>query len=89
MDIIKEILENTPPLKTKLRSCLKKENCPMREACLIENIIYYAKISGDDDEKYKPKLCKGICKTKKLYTNYVEQNKNYTKLSTEYWKIAN
>ena len=37
----KKILENTPPPKTKLYNCLKKENCPMRGACLTEN--YYIK----------------------------------------------
>ena len=58
----KKILETTPPLKTKLFKCLKKENCPMRRACLTENILYYARISCDD-EIHKPKLYKGICET--------------------------
>ena len=69
---------------------LKKENCPMRGAYLIENILYYDRISFDD-ETYKPKLYKGICETtsKKRYANHkksfnVEKNKNDTKLSTEY-----
>ena len=39
----KKILENTPPPKTKLCNCLKKENCPMRGACLTENVLYYAR----------------------------------------------
>ena len=56
----KKILENTPPPITKLCNCLKKENCPMRGACLTENVLYYARISCDD-ETYKPKLYKGIC----------------------------
>ena len=67
----------------------------MRGACLTENILYYARISCDD-ETYKPKLYKGICETtfKKRYANHkksfnVEKNKNDTKLSTEYWKLAN
>ena len=91
----KKILETTSPPKTKLCNCLKKENCPMRGACLTENILYYARISCDD-ETYKPKLYKGICETtfKKRYANHkksfnVEKNKNDTKLSTEYWKLAN
>ena len=45
----KKILENTPPPKTKLCNCLKKENCPRREACLTENVLYYARISWDDE----------------------------------------
>ena len=59
----KKILENTPPLKTKLYSSLKIENCPMTGAYLTENVLCYAKISCDE-EKYKPKLYKKvICKT--------------------------
>ena len=49
-----------------------------------------------DDETYKPKLYKGICKTtfKKRYANHkksfnAEKNKNDTKLSIEYWRLAN
>ena len=44
----KKTLETTPPPKTKLCNCLKKENCPMRGACLTENILYYARISCED-----------------------------------------
>ena len=56
----------------------------MRGACLTENILYYARISCED-ETYKPKLYKGICETtfKKCYANHkksfnVEKNKNDT-----------
>ena len=91
----KKTLEITMPPKTKLCNCLRKENCPMRGACLTENILYYARVSCDD-ETHKPKLYKGTCKTtfKKLYANHkksfnVQKNKNDTKLSTEYWKLAN
>ena len=66
----------------------------MRGACLTENVLYYARISFDD-ETCKPKLYEGICKTtfKKRYTNHkksfnAEKNKD-TKLSTEYWELAN
>ena len=51
----KKILETKLPPKTNLCNCLKKENCPMIGACLTENILYYARISCDD-ETYKPKL---------------------------------
>ena len=56
----KKMLENIPPPKTKLCNCLK-ENCPMRGVCLTENVFYYAKISCDN-EKYKLKLYKRICR---------------------------
>ena len=67
----KKILENTPPPKTKLCNCLKEENCSMRGSCLTQNVLYYARISCDD-ETYKPKLYKGISKTtfKKRFTNH-------------------
>ena len=41
----KKILDSTPPPKTKLCNCLKKENCSMRGACLTKNALYYARIS--------------------------------------------
>ena len=91
----KKILGNTPPPKTKLCNCLKKENCPMRGAYLNENVLYYARIACDG-ETYKPTLYKGICETafKKCYANHKKsfnaaKDKNDTKLSTEYWKLAN
>ena len=91
----RKILENTRPPKAKLCNCLKKEIFPMRGACLTENALYYARISCDN-ETYKLKLYKGICKTtfKKRYANHkksfnVEKTRNDTKLSTEYWKLAN
>ena len=91
----KKILESTSPSKTRLCNCLKKENCPMRGACLTENVLYYARISYDD-KTYKSNLYKGICETtfKNRCANHkksfnAEKNKNDTKLSTEYWKLAN
>ena len=73
----------------------KRKLPPMRGACLTENVLYNARISCDD-KTCKPKLYKEICETtfKKRYANHkkyfnVEKNKNDTKLSTEYWKLAN
>ena len=51
----KKTLETTPPSKAKLCNCLKKENCPIRGSCFIENILYYTRISCDE-QTYKPKL---------------------------------
>ena len=61
MDTIKK-LENTLPPKTILSNCFRKEHCPMRGACLTENVLNYTKICCDN-EKDKPKSYKGICKT--------------------------
>ena len=61
----------------------------MGEACLTENVLYYARISCDH-KACKPRLYKGIWETtfKKRYANQksfnVEKNKNDTKLSIEY-----
>ena len=79
----KKILENTPPPKTKLCKCLKKEYYPMRRACFTENVLYYARISCDN-ETDKPKLYKGICETtfKKRYANHKKIFQCNTKLST-------
>ena len=56
----------------------------MRGACLTENVLYYARISCDE-ETYKPKLYKGIYETtfKKRYANHkntfnAEKSKNDT-----------
>ena len=91
----KKIFENTPPPKTKLCNCSKKENCLMRGACLTEIGLYYARISCND-ETYRTNLYKGICEStfEKRYANHKksfneEKNKNDTKLSTECWKLAN
>ena len=61
----------------------------MRGACLTENVSYYART-------YKPKMYKGICETtfKKRCANHkisfnAERKKSDTKLSTEYWRLAN
>ena len=45
----KKMLETTPPPKTKLCNCLKKEKWPMRGACLTESLLYYWRISCDDE----------------------------------------
>ena len=64
-------------------------------SCVTENVLNYVIISCHD-ETCKPKLYKGICETtfKKRYAIHkisfnAEKNKNGTKLSTEYWKLAN
>ena len=66
----------------------------MRGACLTGKVLYYVKISCDD-ENYKPKSYQGICETtfKKRYVNhkkcfYAEKNKYDTKLSTKCWDLA-
>ena len=76
---------------------LQKRKLPHQRwgVCLNENILYYARINCGD-ETYKPKLYKGICETtfKNRYANHkkyfnVKKYKSDTKLSTEYWKLAN
>ena len=88
----KKILKTTPPTKTKF---LEKRNLSYQRSLPQWKHFIYARVSCDD-ETYKPKLYKGICETtfKKRNANHkksfnVEKNKNNTKLSTEYWKLAN
>ena len=96
-----KILETTPPPKTKLCNCMKKENCSRRGACLTKNILYYGRISCDD-EIYIPKLYKGICEKtfKKLLKNVTQIKKNLSMrektrtilnylLNTGNWQIRN
>ena len=73
----------------------EKRKLSNERSCLTENVLYYAKISCDN-EKNKLKLPKEFCPTtfnkcykirKKSVT--AEKNKNDTKLSTEYWKLGN
>ena len=93
----KKIVETTLPPKTKLCNCLKKENCPMRGACLTEKILYYARISCDD-ETYKPKLYKEICETTLKKVTPIIKNLSMWKrkrtilnylLNTGNWQIIN
>ena len=65
----------------------------MRGACLTENVLSYARISCDD-ETYKRKMWNLGNSFKKHYVNHkkmfnAEKNKNDTKLSTDYWELAN
>ena len=62
----------------------------MTGACLTEKVLYYAKISCND-EKYKPKLDKVICQAtfKKRYANHKnsfneEKKQERYKSPTEY-----
>ena len=64
----------------------------MRGACLTENVLYYARVSCDNETN----CIKNICETtfKKCYANHkrsfnAEKNKNDTKLYIEYGKLAN
>ena len=85
---LKTNVENTPPSKTKLCNCLRKENCLMKGTCLTQNVLYYSKISCHD-EKCERKLNKGICEITftKSYTNHKKsfntKKKNDTTLYAE------
>ena len=73
MDIIKKYWK-IHRLQKKLCYCLKKENCSMRGGCCrTKNVIYYARISCNE-ETYKPKLYKGICAT--IFKNVTQIIKN-------------
>ena len=76
---------------------LEKRKLPNRGACLTENILYYARISCED-ETDKPKLYKGIRET--TFKNVTQIIKNISMwkrtrtilnylLYTENWQIIN
>ena len=84
---------NSRKYTIKKRNCQQKENCPMNDASLKENLIRYATISCSD-KNYKPKPYKGSCETsfKKCYSKdkksfNVPLYKHDIKLSTEYWSL--
>ena len=88
MDIIKKYLKTHHLQKQNYVTVWKKR-------LLNEKNCFILRQSKLLDEKYTPTLYKGICKTafKTHYTNHkkkfnTEKNKNDTKLSTEYWKLA-
>ena len=60
-----KILETAPPPEEKLCNSLKKENYLMRGACLIENVLNYAKTNCGNG-KYKPEMYKKTYQTTKL-----------------------
>ena len=95
MDIIRKYSKTHYLQKENFVTVKKKKIDQWEEPAFTENVLYYARISCDD-ETYKPKLYKGIYETafKKRYANHkrffnAENNKNDTKLSTEYWKLGN
>ena len=50
---IKKILEHTPPPKNlKTFQLFEKRKLSIRGACLTENVLYYAKISCDDEKLF-------------------------------------
>ena len=85
----KKIDETTQPPKNKIMQLLQKRKLLNERSLPHLKYLHYPRISRDD-ETYKPKLYKGICKTsfKKRYANHkksfnVEKNKSDTKLSSE------
>ena len=70
MDIIKSYSKKHR-LQKQDHATIWKKKLPNEKNPLTKNVLYYAIISCDD-EKYKPKLYKGIIETtfKKRYANH-------------------
>ena len=83
----------TTPTDKKTCNCIKKDECPLNEYCLTENVIYKASITSTETN-YEPKVYIGLAETtfKKRYANHKKsmnhkKYENETELSKEYWKI--
>ena len=72
---------------------MDKDQCPMKQNCLVSNVIYEATITSDITN-YGEKKYIGLCETtfKKRYASHKTsfthpKYKKSTTLSTEYWKV--
>ena len=72
----KKILETTLPPEAELCNSLRQENCPMKGACLTENVLYYSKISCGDG-KYKREMYKEIYQTTAFQIRYANHKKSF------------
>ena len=95
MDIIRKYSKTHRLQKQNYATAWRNKIVQWEKLASLKRFYTNARISCHD-ETHKPKLYKGICETtfKKRYANHkksfnVEKNKNDTKLSTEYWKLAN
>lgn len=90
-----KILNETTALSRGKCNCRDKNNCPLDNECLSENVLYEAVISSDLPN-YSPKVYLGITapKFKLRYANHkksftCEKYSNSTELSKEVWRLKN
>ena len=76
-------------------NCINSETCPLQQKCLINNIMYKATITSNQDN-YHHKIYYGINETKfkQTYPNHIksfrhEKHQSETELSNELWSIKN
>ena len=74
-------------------NCIRKHQCPLNEKCIINNVLYKASITPNE-ENPKTKIYYGVCETafKRRYANHKKAfNKikcqTDTELSNEYWNV--
>ena len=86
-----------PPTNTSERtcSCTNKEKCPLQKKCLINNIMYKATLTSNQDN-YQHKIYYGITETKfkQRYANHIkscrhEKHQSDIGLSNELSSIKN
>ena len=90
----KKVLRNTENIEEKRScNCIKKDECPLNNMCLENNIIYQATVTSDEPN-YKEKAYVGASGTsfKLRYANHKksfnhEKYENETELSKEVWKL--
>ena len=74
-------------------NCIRKENCPLNQNCLVQNVVYEATINSDLPS-YQEKKYNGLCEGtfKKQFPNHKsslshKRYKNSTAFSKELWKV--
>ena len=76
-------------------NCMNKNNCPLSQKCLTQEMVYQANLVSNIDNEHE-KIYKGLCETtfKIRYGNHkktfnYEKYKNDTELASEFWRIKN
>ena len=74
-------------------NCARKEQCPLQQNCLINNVVYEATVTSNI-QNYEEKKYIGLCEStfKKRFTSHksnfnLERYRNSTALSAEIWRI--
>ena len=84
---------NTNTTNNRSCNCTNKDQCPLQQNCLVENVVYEATVNSNI-ENYKEKKYIGLCEStfKKRYSSHkttfnLERYRNNTALSAEIWRI--
>ena len=84
---------NTNENNNRMCNCVNKEQCPLQQHCLVENVVYEATVNSNI-ANYEEKKNIGLCEKafKKRFTAHkssfnLERYRNSTSLSSEVWRL--